>query len=845
MIEKLILTFLIFIPVLSHATTYYIKAGGNDAAIGTSDATAWATITKVNSFWSAGTFAPGDRILFNRGDVFYGTITVKESGTSGSPIVIGAYGTGNKPVIEGFTTISSWTNEGNNIYSAPLACESSTYMVLIDGTQYWMGRWPKTGWMYIDGTPSSQSIIDNELSGTLNWTGAEVVIRKDHWIIDRHPITNHINNRLDFSSSSYYPPQVGWGYFIQNSLNTLTDFGDWYYNASTSRLYMYFGSDSPENHLVRASTLNRCLYNNSYDYITIDNITFQGANEKTIYGCYSPEYMIIQNCNILFSGIDAIYLSYPHHCELRNSTINYTNNNAVYFSDNESFNNTISNNIITNTATIAGAGGSSDGTYNAIISTGSNGLIEYNKVITTGYLPIRYGGANTIVRNNYVDYYAYLKDDGGGIYIYSDNNTGKQVLNNIILNAIGAPSGTNVATSQANGLYVDGFSSHVLLSGNTVYNATNIGLHMNCSADIEVINNTIFQTPTFYSIQRWPQTGFITDLNISKNILVSTRNSSSWKSPIAYNIDMNGSDLAFYNNNLIQEVKHLGYIDSNYYYSNTTNGMYLNSSSPHSFSSQYTFDSWISTFGYDSHSNISTHILDEKDYLFVYNPSRKDSIITLEVPMIDVKGTKFATEITLAPFTSSVLLKESDYGNNLPPSIIDQSFQIDKNRPNGTVVGTVLASDPDADQILNYSIVSGNNNNILSLNSTTGELTLVNGEAISSDFVLIVKVQDNGIGNLSSLANITINVNTVGIEPIGSNSIIKVYPNPFSDELIIDLEGNSDKLDLEILNSSGFSIFRGKMSERTVIPATNFSPGIYFIKLKRDKIFEFTKIIKL
>jgi hypothetical protein len=96
-------------PVLSglaaipaQATTYYVAAAGNDAANGTSPATAWQTIAKVN----ASTFAAGDSVLFNKGDVWYGTsLTVPSSGTSGSPITFGAYGSGANPVIKGSTLL--------------------------------------------------------------------------------------------------------------------------------------------------------------------------------------------------------------------------------------------------------------------------------------------------------------------------------------------------------------------------------------------------------------------------------------------------------------------------------------------------------------------------------------------------------------------------------------------------------------------------------------------------------------------------------------------------------------------------------------------------------------------
>ena len=98
-LRKILLLWLL--PFTLGATNYYVKIGGSDASAGTSDATAWATTTKVNTEWAAGTFAFGDTIFFNRNDSFTGTITVTESGTPGTPIVIAAYGTGVDPIITG------------------------------------------------------------------------------------------------------------------------------------------------------------------------------------------------------------------------------------------------------------------------------------------------------------------------------------------------------------------------------------------------------------------------------------------------------------------------------------------------------------------------------------------------------------------------------------------------------------------------------------------------------------------------------------------------------------------------------------------------------------------------
>ncbi len=67
---------------------YYISATGNDSLNGTSEATAWQTIGKVNST----TFAPGDFIWFKDGDSFTGNLVIQNSGTSAAPIIVSSSG---------------------------------------------------------------------------------------------------------------------------------------------------------------------------------------------------------------------------------------------------------------------------------------------------------------------------------------------------------------------------------------------------------------------------------------------------------------------------------------------------------------------------------------------------------------------------------------------------------------------------------------------------------------------------------------------------------------------------------------------------------------------------------
>lgn len=92
---------------LAAPVTYYIDCqSGNDANDGLSTSTPWRTFANVNSR----TLGPGDSVLLKRGTlcVGIGSLVPKGSGTSASPITIGAYGTGALPHIDCGTATGAW-----------------------------------------------------------------------------------------------------------------------------------------------------------------------------------------------------------------------------------------------------------------------------------------------------------------------------------------------------------------------------------------------------------------------------------------------------------------------------------------------------------------------------------------------------------------------------------------------------------------------------------------------------------------------------------------------------------------------------------------------------------------
>ncbi len=102
------------------ATTYYVDncvVKGNDSNNGTSTSTPWLTVAHVN----ARTFNPGDSVLFEKTCTWREQLVPPSSGSSGSPITFGAYGTGAAPILDGTSVVTGWTSHGSGIYYASVS----------------------------------------------------------------------------------------------------------------------------------------------------------------------------------------------------------------------------------------------------------------------------------------------------------------------------------------------------------------------------------------------------------------------------------------------------------------------------------------------------------------------------------------------------------------------------------------------------------------------------------------------------------------------------------------------------------------------------------------------------
>ena len=178
--------------------------------------------------------------------------------------------------------------------------------------------------------------------------------------------------------------------------------------------------------------------------------------------------------------------------------------------------------------------------------------------------------------------------------------------------------------------------------------------------------------------------------------------------------------------------------------------------------------------------------------------------------------------------------------NNLAPTISAATFSVANKAADGTLVGTITASDLDGDA-LTYTIKSGNTGDAFELGSIDGKLTVAkSGEVdytITPLFTLSIEVSD---GALTATADITINVTPEDDTTLGINKKNNLfYPNPATDQIQININ-NFDKA--VIFELSGKRVM---LSKKTKIDISKLDKGIYLIKIQDQsgQIYK-AKIIK-
>ncbi|HMO60945.1 MAG TPA: right-handed parallel beta-helix repeat-containing protein [Ferruginibacter sp.] len=661
---------LLLVHMNGAATTYYLSARGDDNAKGNSPQTAWKTIERLNRALQYA--EPGDSFLFHRGDSFYGSIKLGASGSKKAPLHFGAYGNGKTPVISGFTSVSNWVPAGSGIWMADVpGIMPNVNLVVLNEKVQPVGRYPNSnesngGYLRYTGTggsatPSAIASITAEKPLTQNWNGAEVVIKKRRWLLERNPLVAQNAKNIQYrqpGDGNIYPGIPGFGFFIQRHPATLNQPGEWYANAKEKKIQVYFGQYGPQQAIAKISTVDVLLNIGRSANIHISNLHFEGANEAAISSNTTSGCTITQ-CSFNFMGRYAILNWQTSEATVEHCSINNTLGCGIFIRNSGSggYNNsTVQYCTVKNTCLIPGMEIPDDAPGRAAITVtgGSNVTIAYNTIDSAGYAGIEWQGNDVLIYGNLVSNCLLVRDDGGGIYTYVGKGPSpKQYSNriirkNIVLYCRGTLAGTNEDRYKARGIYCDDGSNNILIDSNSIAYCGGAALYCNSVSNITMRHNTVFNNESAFSIQRYENAPPTRNITIQENIF------------FPYKAAYSNSQIDRPALSLTADMKAAAKVDNNYYF--TSNAVKL----PFSFATMKTggkeyrtftqpLSYWTNEVGYDKNSKAFS--VNQALVKFVYNASRQSKNEKLNGNYTDVYGNRYSNHLPLPPLSAAILIK--------------------------------------------------------------------------------------------------------------------------------------------------------------------------------------------
>ena len=472
------------------AVTYYVSPTGNDTNNGTSQAQAWRTIARVQQHMLQ--IQPGDQVLFQRGGTYPGTLSIYRSGTAAQPIVFGAYGSGEKPIISGGVPVTGWTQHQGNIWRAPFSGNAKYLMA--DNEPMTLARHPNTGWLRnVQGSTTTINAGNalNQPNG--HWNGATVVVRTTNWSFENSTVSGFNNSTLTFTPILVDLGTDDWGFFLQNKLSALDMAGEWYHDTSSGHIYLWApGNADPNGLAVYASIHEHGLVPGwQQQHLRIQDLTFQGqtaagistevAQNVTVSGCtFRYLYKAISS-----SGGNNRYVDNTIRRTFATAVSVYGEPNTV-----------VEGNTLTDIAIDPGMGESWWG-YMGLRVTGKGAVVRNNRLNNIGYIGI-IAEDNTLVERNVVRHATSILNDGAGIAF--DHCDGLTVRENIVTDMDCDLS--SVATSHfafykiGFGIYFGNTSiRNTTVEGNTVARCDGAGIHVDhtqVSQGNIIRNNTLF-----------------------------------------------------------------------------------------------------------------------------------------------------------------------------------------------------------------------------------------------------------------------------------------------------------------------------------------------------------------
>lgn len=692
------------------ATVYFVSSStGEDSNSGLSSDLAFATISKINAL----VLSPGDEVRFRCGDQWQGeSLVINDSGTVGNEITFTSDPPGcvDQPIISGSFGISTWVHYSGNIYYSNLSSGNNAgkfpngvSQIFANGERLPIGRWPNIngnpdgGYSFIDSQPAGNRIVDNQLPA-MSFTGAAVHHKSERWYLFNREVIQTSGTQLTLNDDAVCRDGcAGWGYFITDHLNTLDSEGEWYFDPSLNRIYVYSNAGAPIDNGIEGSILPSGdirdqagiviggTFPEHVAHIIINNFEVRnwagnGIRMARLLRDDQNRYITITNNTIIDVGRVGLLLSSfvydaassgngpnGHRGDIAGVVTNNVIDGAnLYGIDTHSVESLFEENQIMNIALIDqltrdGMGCDFTGTVcpitgcglrvsinsvDQVAYAGRANTIRHNRFSKIGMNGVDLFGPANIVEENTFDEACSTLGDCGSIRTFggsSFNNTAVYdniIVRNIIRDTIGNTDGVAdpLKDPWGHGIHIDHYSDSTTVNGNTITRSTAFGLaigHGRGSATA----NTFFDNSTGSSFS-------------SHVYLNESDTSVNFHGNVIYGLETDHSVLA------MSHLSALVSADNNYYFNPRTPLLIrVQEASP----APWTLSEWQANSGLDPNSSESWFLLSE------IQPQRavlhiNDSTTSIQVSLggldyVDLDQNPVDDPMTLPAFSSKVIVR--------------------------------------------------------------------------------------------------------------------------------------------------------------------------------------------
>ena len=534
---------------VTDTTNWYFAETGNDSYSGHSIDSAKQTLTELNSIQTS--LEPNDSIFLRSGDIWNDSLLLTASGTSGNPIVYTYFGSGNKPVINGSSEITGWTNHSGDIYKATVT--EDVNQVFEDDERSQFSIYPSDSYLTVTEKISSTRFRCSALSG-VDIVGSYIIARWVGWSFEARKVTAMSGDTITVESAFFYDYAFTSGdiFKVSNSLEYLSGAGQTVYDESTNTVYLHTtGGDSPENYTIIGSVIDNGVSGSNLSNIVIDGLNFKNFKDSGVKLTGKNDSITISDCDFYYnyaSGIDISTDTTATGNTATGNTIIGSNRNGINLSG---INPTISSNNISKISLERNMNFQAFidpyNTANGIKTYFTRGaIVELNILDSIGYNGVMFVGKDDTIRKNTVSGFCLTLDDGGGIYTNGDSldylkSYRSDISNNFISHSLDTLE-ANIA-----GAYLDAVVYGVSVRDNTIVGCS-FNIQLNNLVDCSITGNTLYDYTLIGLSAREYFTGRNGGTNVfNDNIMFSDgaytlRTMKIWSSTFAdMNITMSGN----------------------------------------------------------------------------------------------------------------------------------------------------------------------------------------------------------------------------------------------------------------------------------------------------------------